>query len=61
MTAQAPDSSAMRAWVALTTSIITPPLSIWARPALMVKDGEVEVEEEVLLVVVGLVEAVGGG
>ena len=46
MTAQAPASSAMRACEAETTSIITPPLSIWARPALMVKDGGVEEEEE---------------
>src|SRR4029453_14211532 len=34
MTATAPASSAIRAWSASTTSMITPPLSISARPAL---------------------------
>ena len=34
MTAQAPASSAMRAWSALVTSMITPPLSISASPLL---------------------------
>src|SRR3954451_7072233 len=33
MTALAPADSAMRAWSAVTTSMITPPLSISARPA----------------------------
>src|SRR4029453_13882219 len=34
MTATAPASSAMRAWSAATTSMITPPFSISARPVL---------------------------
>src|SRR5688572_1360467 len=34
MTAHAPADSAIRAWSAVTTSMITPPLSISARPAL---------------------------
>ncbi|KAM1115331.1 hypothetical protein ACFX19_006086 [Malus domestica] len=34
MTAQAPASSAIRAWAGLTTSMMTPPRSIWARPTL---------------------------
>ena len=34
MTAHAPASSAIRAWSASTTSMITPPLSISARPVL---------------------------
>src|SRR4051812_4287153 len=34
MTATAPDASAIFAWSALTTSMITPPLSISARPLL---------------------------
>src|SRR6476620_3319575 len=34
MTAQAPASSAMRAWSAVVTSMITPPFSISARPVL---------------------------
>ena len=33
ITAAAPVDSAMRAWSAVTTSMITPPLSISARPA----------------------------
>ncbi len=32
MTATAPASSAILAWSAVTTSMMTPPLSIWARP-----------------------------
>ena len=32
ITATAPDASAIFAWSALTTSMITPPLSISARP-----------------------------
>ncbi len=36
ITAQAPASSAMRACSAVTTSMITPPLSISARPAFTV-------------------------
>ena len=35
MTATAPASSAMRAWSGVTTSMMTPPLSIWARPFLV--------------------------
>ena len=34
ITAQAPASSAIRAWSGVTTSMITPPLSISANPAL---------------------------
>ena len=34
ITATAPAASAIRAWSAVTTSMITPPLSISARPAL---------------------------
>src|SRR6267378_4956586 len=37
MTAQAPASWAMRACTGVTTSMITPPFSIWARPALTLK------------------------
>src|SRR5881392_1195995 len=37
ITAQAPASWAMRACSAVTTSMITPPLSIWARPVLTLK------------------------
>jgi hypothetical protein len=37
ITAAAPADSATRAWSALTTSMITPPLSISARPALTPK------------------------
>src|SRR6267143_2296454 len=37
MTAQAPASWAMRACSGVTTSMITPPFSIWARPALTLK------------------------
>lgn len=37
MTAQAPASSAMRACSTLTTSMMTPPLSIWAMPAFTAK------------------------
>src|SRR5438270_6945303 len=37
MTAQAPASCAMRACSGVTTSMITPPFSIWARPALTLK------------------------
>ena len=32
MTATAPASSAIFAWSGVTTSMMTPPLSIWARP-----------------------------
>src|SRR4051794_11585177 len=35
ITATAPASSATRAWSGVTTSMITPPLSIWARPFLV--------------------------
>ena len=35
MTATAPASSAIFAWSAVTTSMMTPPLSIWARPFLV--------------------------
>src|SRR3990172_2745083 len=38
ITAHAPASSAMRACSGVTTSMITPPLSIWARPFLTVKE-----------------------
>src|SRR5216683_6995777 len=38
ITAQAPASWAMRACSGVTTSMITPPLSIWASPALTLKD-----------------------
>src|SRR5438067_3669765 len=38
ITAQAPASWAIRACSAVTTSMITPPLSIWASPALTLKD-----------------------
>ncbi len=68
MTAQAPASSAMRAWEALTTSIITPPLNILARPSLTVKfwgarAGAVEVEGALFCGEVegGLVGALSGG
>src|SRR3989475_8463023 len=37
MTAQAPASWAMRAWSGVTTSMITPPFSLWCRPALTLK------------------------
>src|SRR5579859_4200608 len=37
ITATAPASSAILAWSAVTTSIMTPPLSIWARPRLAVQ------------------------
>src|SRR5207247_4312048 len=37
MTATAPASSAILAWSAVTTSMMTPPLSIWARPRLAVQ------------------------
>ena len=37
MTAQAPASSAILAWSAVTTSMMTPPLSICASPALTVQ------------------------
>src|SRR5437762_14355628 len=37
ITAHAPASWAMRACSAVTTSMITPPLSIWARPDLTLK------------------------
>src|SRR5256885_5429430 len=37
ITAHAPASWAMRACSAVTTSMITPPLSIWARPVLTLK------------------------
>ena len=35
MTATAPASSAILAWSGVTTSMMTPPLSIWARPFLV--------------------------
>ena len=35
MTATAPASSAIFAWSGVTTSMMTPPLSIWARPFLV--------------------------
>ena len=35
MTATAPASSAILAWSGVTTSMMTPPLSIWARPVLV--------------------------
>src|SRR5712691_4884388 len=38
ITAHAPASCAMRACSAVTTSMMTPPLSIWASPALTLKD-----------------------
>src|SRR5713101_3326748 len=38
ITAQAPASWAIRACSGVTTSMITPPLSIWASPALTLKD-----------------------
>src|SRR6202035_6061326 len=38
ITAQAPASWAMRACSGVTTSMITPPFSIWARPALTLKE-----------------------
>src|SRR5205823_5600021 len=38
ITAQAPASCAMRACSGVTTSMITPPLSIWASPALTLND-----------------------
>jgi hypothetical protein len=37
ITATAPASSASLAWSAVTTSMMTPPLSIWARPFLVVQ------------------------
>ena len=37
ITAQAPASSAMRACSGVTTSMITPPFNIWARPFLTSK------------------------
>ena len=37
ITATAPASSAMRACSGVTTSMMTPPLSIWARPFLVVQ------------------------
>lgn len=58
ITAQAPLSSAILAWEALTTSIITPPLSICARPALTAKEDWVAASEAVVLVV-GLREVLG--
>jgi hypothetical protein len=35
ITATAPASSATLAWSGVTTSMMTPPLSIWARPVLV--------------------------
>uniref|UniRef100_J3MHX3 Uncharacterized protein n=1 Tax=Oryza brachyantha TaxID=4533 RepID=J3MHX3_ORYBR len=44
MTAQAPASSAMRAWSGVTTSMMTPPRSIWARPTLTEKVADLWLE-----------------
>ena len=46
MTATAPASSAMRACSGVTTSMMTPPLSIWASPFLV---AQVEVSTVMLL------------
>ncbi len=51
MTATAPASSAMRAWSGVTTSMMTPPFSIWARPFLV---AQVDVSTLMLSCVLGL-------